>query len=70
VLTANGAMYIGATDTDGNEKLYVLSGDDSFFEVGEPEMIYKIAMGSHHHAIFTGTLTVNERGDFAYLGGK
>jgi hypothetical protein len=33
-------------------------------------MIYKIAMSSHHHAIFTGTLTVNERGDFAYLGGK
>lgn len=70
VLTATGSMYIGATDSDGNEKLYVLSGDDSFFEVGEPEMIYKIAMGSHHHAIFTGTLTVNERGDFAYLGGK
>jgi hypothetical protein len=70
VLTAAGAMYIGATDTDGAEKLYVLSGDDSFFEVGEPEMIYKIAMGSRHHSIFTGTLTVNERGDFAYLGGK
>ena len=70
VLTATGAMYIGATDTDGAEKLYVLSGDDSFFEVGEPEMIYKISMGSHQHAIFTGTLTVNERGDFAYLGGK
>ena len=70
VLTATGSMYIGATDSDGNEKLYVLSGEDSFFEVGEPEMIYKIAMGSHHHAIFTGTLTVNERGDFAYLGGK
>jgi hypothetical protein len=70
VLTAMGSMYIGATDTDGNEQLYVLSGDDSFFEVGEPEMIYKIAMTSRHHAIFTGTLTVNERGDFAYLGGK
>lgn len=69
VLTAGGSMYIGATDSDGVEKLYVLSGSDSFFEVGEPEMIYKIAMG-HQHSIFTGTLTVNERGDFAYLGGK
>ncbi|MGO9605513.1 MAG: hypothetical protein ACLQAT_19350 [Candidatus Binataceae bacterium] len=70
VLTATGAMFIGATDTDGSEKLYVLNSDDSFFEVGELEMIYKIATGSHHHAIFTGTLTVNQLGDFAYLGGK
>jgi hypothetical protein len=70
VLTASGSMFIGATDTDGSEQLYVLNLDDSFFEVGEPGMIYKIAAGGRHHSIFTGTLTVNERGDFAYLGGK
>ncbi len=70
VMTAMGSMFIGATDTDGNEKLYVLNADDSFFEVGDPEMIYKIAMSARQPAIFTGTLTVNERGDFAYLGGK
>src|SRR5579885_2054330 len=70
ILTATGSMFIGATDTDGSEKLYVLSADDSFFEVGQPEMIYKIATSDRRPAIFTGTLTVNERGDFAYLGGK
>jgi hypothetical protein len=71
VLTASGAMFVGATDTDDHEKLYVLSPDDAFFEVGEPEMIYRIAYGAKkHHSIFTGTLTVNQHGDFAYLGGR
>lgn len=71
VLTASGAMFIGATDTDDHEKLYVLSPDDAFFEVGESELIYRIAMGAQkHHTIFTGTLTVNQHGDFAYLGGR
>jgi hypothetical protein len=23
-----------------------------------------------HHSIFTGTLSVNQHGDFAYLGGR
>ena len=71
VLTGSGAMFVGATDTDQREKLYVLSGDDAFFEVGEPELIYRIAMNAtRHHSIFTGTLTVNQHGDFAYLGGR
>jgi hypothetical protein len=71
VLTASGAMFVGATDTDDREKLYVLSPDDAFFEVGETEFIYRIAMGAQrHHSIFTGTLTVNQHGDFAYLGGR
>ena len=71
VLTASGAMFVGATDSEEHEKLYVLSPDDAFFEVGGPELIYRIAMGSHpHHSIFTGTLSVNQHGDFAYLGGK
>jgi hypothetical protein len=70
VLTAAGAMFVGATDTDGREKLYVLNGNNAFFEVGDPEMIYKIAYAPYHHSIFTGTLTVNEKGDYAYLGGK
>jgi hypothetical protein len=71
VLTASGAMFVGATDTDDREKLYVLSPDDAFFEVGESEFIYRIAMGAQkHHSIFTGTLTVNQHGDFAYLGGR
>jgi hypothetical protein len=71
VLTASGAMFIGATDTDDREKLYVLSPNDAFFEVGESELIYRIAMGAQkHHSIFTGTLSVNQHGDFAYLGGR
>jgi hypothetical protein len=71
VLTASGAMFVGATDSDDHEKLFVLSGSDEFFEVGEPELIYRIAMGtSRHHSIFTGTLTANQHGDFAYLGGR
>jgi hypothetical protein len=71
VLTASGAMFVGATDTDDREKLYVLSPSDAFFEVGESELIYRIAMGAQkHHSIFTGTLSVNQHGDFAYLGGR
>jgi hypothetical protein len=71
VLTASGAMFVGATDSDDHEKLYVLSPDDAFFEVGESEFIYRIATGAQkHHSIFTGTLTVNQHGDFAYLGGR
>jgi hypothetical protein len=70
VLTASGAMFVGATDTDDREKLYVLSPDDAFFEVGESELIYRIAMSAPHHSIFTGTLSVNQHGDFAYLGGR
>lgn len=71
VLTATGAMFVGATDSDGLEKLYELDNSDQFFEVGSPEMLYRIAEGGHHeHTIFTGTLTVNQHGDFGYLGGK
>ena len=46
VLTASGAMFVGATDTDDREKLYVLSPDDAFFEVGETEFIYRIALAA------------------------
>jgi hypothetical protein len=73
VLTASGAMFVGATDTDGREQLYVLDRDDEFFEVGSPEMLYRIAFDGdekHEHAIFTGTLTVNQHGDYGYLGGR
>ncbi len=70
VLTGSGAMFVGATDSDGHEQLYELD-NDAFFEVGSPEMLYRIAYGNEHpHSIFTGTLSVNQHGDFAYLGGK
>lgn len=73
VLTQSGAMLVGATDSDQREKLYALDFDDAFFEVGSTAMLYKIAMtpgDRPEHSIFTGTLTANQRGDFAYLGGK
>jgi len=73
VLTAAGAMFVGATDTDGREQLYVLDRNDEFFEVGSPEMLYRVAYDqeeNHQHTIFTGTLSVNQHGDFGYLGGK
>lgn len=70
VLAADGTMFIGATDSEDNEKLYELGGDGAFFEVGQRDLIYKISTAIHRHSIFTGTLTVNQHGDFAYLGGK
>lgn len=71
VLTASGAMFVGATDSDGHEKLYELDDNDMFFEVGEPESLYRIAYTpKHHHSIFTGTLSANQQGDFAYLGSR
>jgi hypothetical protein len=73
VLTASGAMFVGATDNDGREQLYVLDRNDEFFEVGSPEMLYRVAFDgeeNHQHTIFTGTLTVNQHGDYGYLGGQ
>ncbi|MGH7813480.1 MAG: hypothetical protein ACREQI_05700 [Candidatus Binataceae bacterium] len=73
ILTASGAMFIGATDSDGRERLYVLSNNDSFFEIGAPTPLYRISYPvrrRHGHSIFTGTLTVNQHGDFGYLGGE
>jgi hypothetical protein len=73
VLTASGAMFVGATDNDGRERLYVLDRNDEFFEIGSPEMLYRVAYDGdegHQHSIFTGTLTVNQHGDYGYLGGK
>ena len=70
VLAADGTMFIGASDSEDNEKLYELGDDGSFFEVGNHDLIYKISTAIHRHSIFTGTLAVNQHGDFAYLGGK
>jgi hypothetical protein len=73
VLTGSGAMFVGATDSRDREKLYMLDIDNAFFEVGGTSLLYKIALGAGEdegHSIFTGTLTANQHGDFAYLGGK
>lgn len=72
IMTAAGAIYVGATDSAREERFFVLGPDDSFYEVGEPGIIYRIATSSEgrRHTVFTGTLSVNQHGDFAYLGGK
>ncbi|HVN63473.1 MAG TPA: hypothetical protein VMT58_02460 [Candidatus Binataceae bacterium] len=72
ILTASGSMFIGATDSDGRERLYVLSKNDAFFEIGVPALLFQISYSSRSrsHSIFTGTLTVNQHGDFGYLGGE
>ena len=64
-------MYLGAIDSEDNEKLYIMGGDHALFEAGVPP-IYNIAFSpdEHHHSIFTGTLAVNQHGEFAYLGGR
>jgi len=75
-LTSAGIMYLGAIDTEDQEKLYKLSGDNGLSEVGSPlssGVLYNIGYNPDRatsHSIFTGTLTVNQRGDFAYLGGE
>jgi len=76
-LTASGAMYLGAIDAEDRERLYKLSGDNGLSELGvnTPAVLYNIAynpdqQSDRSHSIFTGTLTVNQRGDFAYLGGS
>jgi hypothetical protein len=36
-------------------------------------MLYRIEFDdnqNHEHAIFTGTLSVNQHGDYGYLGGR
>jgi len=43
--------------------------------IPNPAVLYNIAynpdqQSDRSHSIFTGTLTVNQRGDFAYLGGS
>ena len=73
-LTASGEMYLGAIDTEDQEKLYKFSGDNGLSEVGSSALLYNIAFNPDapppSHSIFTGTLTVNQHGDFAYLGGE
>jgi hypothetical protein len=69
-LTSSGVMYLGAIDAKDQEKLYVLSGDNGLAEVGSSP-VWNIAYTPEPepaHTIFTGTLSVNQRGDFAYLG--
>lgn len=71
LLTSSGALYLGAIDTQQQEKLYVFSDAGALFEPGSAR-VYNLAFDAPpaSHSIFTGTLAVNQRGDYAYLGGK
>ncbi|HYA35391.1 MAG TPA: hypothetical protein VEF03_07220 [Candidatus Binataceae bacterium] len=71
VLTGTGSMFVGATDSEGREQVFVLDGNGGFFELGSPEGLYRTQyVPAREHSIFSGTLSVNPQGDFTYLGGK
>lgn len=71
-LTEAGVLYLGASDSDGTDKIFVLGPDGELFAPGSSGVIYKIA-DTGQRAISSGspianTLSINARGDFAYLG--
>ncbi len=69
-LSDSGNLYVGAADSEGQEKIYVLSSDGVFSALGSDELLYKIAYQVDRSTAAIGpSLVVNGRGDFAYLGG-
>jgi hypothetical protein len=71
-LTEAGVLYLGASDSDGTNKIFVLGPEGELFAPGSSGVIYKIA-DTGQRAISSGspianTLSINARGDFAYLG--
>jgi hypothetical protein len=72
LLTDAGALYLGASDSDGSNKIFVLSPAGGLFVPGSSGVIYQIAYNQPHHdyagSPIANTLCVNARGDFAYLG--
>jgi hypothetical protein len=70
-LSDSGTLYVGAADTEGQEKIYVLSSDGAFSALGSDELLYKIAFKSDRSTAAIGpSLVVNGLGEFAYLGGR
>jgi hypothetical protein len=70
-LSDSGTLYVGAADSEGSEKIYVLSSDGAFSALGSDELLYKISFrGDRSTAAIGPSLVVNGRGDFAYLGGR
>jgi hypothetical protein len=70
VLVASGAMFFGGEDLSGRDRVYIIDEDGNLSEAGST-MIHWIGADSlTDHSAFTGTLSVNQRGDFTYLGGN
>lgn len=78
-LTDSGDLFFGGVDSNDRESVYVLKPGGGLTEPGSSLIgaIHNIVFNensdsgvSHAHYIFSGTLTVNYRGEFAYLGGK
>ncbi|HUY26713.1 MAG TPA: hypothetical protein VMV27_04785 [Candidatus Binataceae bacterium] len=71
-LTDAGALYLGASDSEGINKIFVLGPRGGLFTPGASGVIYQIS-DPPQPAISSGspipnTLSINARGDFAYLG--
>jgi hypothetical protein len=70
-LVASGAMFFGAEELSGREGVYIIDEDGNLFEAGNSSMVHEINdRSSFDHSAFTGSLSVNQRGDFTYLGGN
>jgi hypothetical protein len=70
-LSDTGTLYVGAADSEGQEKIYVLSLDGAFSALGSDELLYKIAYRIDRSTAAIGpSLAVNGHGDFAYLGAR
>ena len=71
LLTGSGAMIFGAQDAYGRERLYALTPGGAFIKAGPARIAYRAgARELSGHPMFSGSLSVNEFGDFAFLGGR
>ena len=71
-LTDAGALYVGASDSDGRNKIFVLPPEGGLFVPGSSGVIYQITYPEHPVGYagspVANTLSINAHGDFAYLG--
>ncbi len=71
LLTGSGAMIFGAQDIYGNERLYALAPGGTFLKAGSARVAYRVGPRQlSGQPVFSGSLSVNEFGDFAFLGGR
>ncbi|HVA76938.1 MAG TPA: hypothetical protein VNF27_03540 [Candidatus Binataceae bacterium] len=71
-LTDAGALYLGASDSDGRNKIFVLAPEGGLFVPGSSGVIYQIEYNEQRMGFagspIANTLSINAHGDFAYLG--
>jgi hypothetical protein len=68
-LVASRANFFGGEDPSGREGIYLIDEDGNLFQAGDRKMVRQISDGSRcEHSVFTGSLSVDQRDDFTYLG--